>query len=211
MTLLKKFLYFCAFIGFSSPAMSINLKGIGLSAGVGANFANAAGINVRYSFDQIELMTAFGGNDHYSIGLRYNLFRRAEFWQPRIALNYGTNGDLDALYKLKDGHYEYEFNGEGGYSEGTWVSNDGYRRSYNGLSLTIGTRLAFGRRRQQGLAIDIGYRLTDGGYSADRRRYLRNNSTGNHGEGGMMGFGYLFGVFGGGYNLQFSLGWEMKF
>ncbi len=211
MKLLKKCLYFCALIGLASPVLSIELKGIGLSAGVGANFANAAGVNIRYSFDQIELMSAFGVEDHYSIGLRYNLFKHAQFWQPRIALNYGTNGDLDALYKVNDGYYVYDSYGEGGNAERVWISNERYKRRYNGLSLTVGTRLAFGRRRQQGLAIDIGYRLTDGGYGDDRRRYLRNNSIGNHGEGGLMGLGYIFGVFGGGYNLQFSVGWEMKF
>lgn len=208
MTLLRTCLYFCALIGFASPVMSIDLKGVGLSAGVGANFANTAGVNISYSFDQIELMTAFGRDDHYSIGLRYNLFRNAEFWQPRIALNYGTNGDL-SMYDMEDGYLEYEHSGEGGYSERVWVSNNGYRRSYNGLSLTIGTRLAFDRRRQQGLAIDIGYRLTDGGYRADRRRYLRNNSTGANEELELEM--YLSEPFFGAYNLQFSLGWEMKF
>lgn len=211
MTLLKKCLYFCALIGFASPALSIELKRLGLSTGMGANFANTVGVNIRYSFDQIELITAFGRDDHYSIGLRYNLFKNAGFWQPRVALNYGTNGDLDTLYNVKDGHYEYEFNGEGGYSERVWVSNGRYKKSYNGLSLIIGTRLALGRGRQHGLAIDIGYRLTDGGCRADQRRYRRNNDVDARVDLGDIGLDSRFGVFGGGYTFQFSIGWEMKF
>ena len=165
----------------------------GLGAGLGANYAFNPGINISYRANKIEFIGALGLQDHYTLGVIYNFRDQNPRWQPRLGVNYGTNGDLRVYYNNSD------------------VEELGYPDTYQGISFLIGNRIGFGHKRHHGLEIDLSFRVTDGGFSDDQKKFDVEEERQSASGSGAPNFSWIGNVFGGYTNVQLSIGWKMYY
>jgi len=191
---MKKRLLLLALL-FISPILSAeNQYKWGFGAGIGANYAFNPGINFSYRPNKFEFIGALGIQKHYTLGLIYNFRNQTPRWQPRLGINYGTNGDLRAHHNNSD------------------VKHLGYPDTYQGTSFLLGNRIGFGHKRHHGLEIDLSIRVSDGGFDRDKKRFSKEEDRKKTGSDVLLPpTRILADIFGGYSNVQLSIGWKMYY
>lgn len=187
------FISICLHISNFAHAESLENLGVGIGSGIYYGHAFPVGVHARYTIKETEIIGAIGQKEHWGLGVRYSLFGDTNFFQPRMGLLYGTNGDLRP--RMRD----------------DLLREAGFPETYNGLTLVLGSRLSFGEKHMFAFAMDLGYRVTDGGFSDDEARARSvspHESLGQHGEELLYN---LMGPLAGSYDWQVSLGFEFDF
>lgn len=165
---------------------------ITLGAGLGVLYGNSPGVYLGYRpFDRVEIFAAHGLYNRPGIGMQYYLREEQQhFFQPRLSIIYGVNGELEVYNEDK---------------------SDEHRELFSGISVGAGTRLAFGRSKRSAINLDVFYRVSDGGRSNRRSELQEQDRLYERRYSGVMPLDAFLGLFSAHRELQLSVGYSFSF